>query len=278
MTGAMLFTDLKNGHVDLFGGFDGHFYQLDTWQWTGSNWKQLRPPIKPSARATAVIGTDFANHSTVLFGGLADVNPINTWTWTGATWAQRNPAQQPSWRFYTGAAYDEAQRGVVTFGGQSGGTVLNDTWEWNGTTWSPLRPRQSPPARASLGIVWDAAITTSSSLAATPRPIGCSTTPGSCRAELAALASGRGPGLVEGGNNFFGRLTTPRLLQQLTNPIGLSSRQRDTNAAQAFSPPELREGQRVLGHRGGHLGLVHEHVKVLLIGRDGSEDLAPDSE
>src|SRR5437868_15380926 len=37
VTGPMLFPD-PNGRVDLFGGFDGHLYQLTMWQWTGSYW------------------------------------------------------------------------------------------------------------------------------------------------------------------------------------------------------------------------------------------------
>ncbi len=106
----MLFTDPKNGHVDLFGGYDGMFYQLDTWQWTGSDWTNLNPATSPSARSAAIVGTDFANHTTVLFGGLADVNPVNTWTWDGTTWTLRSPQQQPPWHFYAGTAYDAALR------------------------------------------------------------------------------------------------------------------------------------------------------------------------
>ena len=35
VTGPMLFPD-PNGRADLFGGFDGQFYQLTMWQWNGT--------------------------------------------------------------------------------------------------------------------------------------------------------------------------------------------------------------------------------------------------
>src|SRR2546428_3142550 len=40
VSGPMLFTDPLTGHVDMFGGFDGALFQLDTWQWTGTDWRK----------------------------------------------------------------------------------------------------------------------------------------------------------------------------------------------------------------------------------------------
>src|SRR6266542_4386825 len=40
---------------DLFGGFDGQFYQLTMWQWNGSDWTQLSPSTVPFARASAAV-------------------------------------------------------------------------------------------------------------------------------------------------------------------------------------------------------------------------------
>ena len=79
VTGPMLFPD-PNGRADLFGGFDGQFYQLSMWQWNGSDWMQLFPSTVPFARASAAVAANPFTGEVVMFGGLADVNPVNTWT------------------------------------------------------------------------------------------------------------------------------------------------------------------------------------------------------
>lgn len=53
VTGPMVFTDPANGHVDVYGGYDGRFYQLRTWQWTGSDWLDLNPTNAPTPEAAA---------------------------------------------------------------------------------------------------------------------------------------------------------------------------------------------------------------------------------
>src|SRR5262245_37188413 len=79
VTGPMVFTDM-NGRVDEFGGFDGQFYQSTMWRWNDSDWRQLRPDSVPSARSSAGVGVNYVTKQVVLYGGLADVNPLNTWT------------------------------------------------------------------------------------------------------------------------------------------------------------------------------------------------------
>src|SRR5262249_5270743 len=87
VSGPMLFPD-PNGSADLFGGFGGQFYHDSMWQWTGSDWTQLFPPTVPtlfaptipSARSVAAGATNPTTNEVVMFGGLADLNPINTWT------------------------------------------------------------------------------------------------------------------------------------------------------------------------------------------------------
>jgi len=151
----MLFADPISGHVDEFGGYDGMFYQLTTWRWKDGDWHKLFLQQAPSARAAAVFGTDPARKQTVMFGGLAEVNPINTWTYNGQTWTEQFPSTQPSERLFTGTVYDPRFGGVVTFGGFAGIDV-NDTWLWSGSDWSQLAPQQSPPPRESMGMAFDA--------------------------------------------------------------------------------------------------------------------------
>jgi hypothetical protein len=152
VTLPMMFTDPKNGHAEMFGGFDGNFYQLTTWQWTGGNWINRKPANFPSARGAAIIANDFAHNNVVLYGGLADVNPLNTWTWDGTNWTLQNPAVQPDSTYYTAAAYDPMLGEVVMFSGSSG---FNTTWAWTGSNWVTVNTVNAPLARESMGMAYD---------------------------------------------------------------------------------------------------------------------------
>ena len=132
VTGPMLFPD-PNGRVDFFGGFDGQFYQLTMWQWNGSDWTQLFPPTVPFARGSAAVATNPVTGQVVMFGGLADVNPINTWTYDGTTWTLQSPRSQPPWVYGGSAVFDPLLSAVVLFGGGNGGVDQDSTWKWYGS-------------------------------------------------------------------------------------------------------------------------------------------------
>lgn len=155
VTGPMVFAD-PNGHVDLYGGFDGRFYQLKMFQWTGSDWMPLSPPMVPYARSSAAVATDAFTHEVVLFGGLADVNPVNTWTYNDTTWTLQSRPIQPEWVYGGSAAFDPKLQAVVLFGGGSGGVDQNSTWRWLGVRgfWKQLRVAQSPPSREGAGMAY----------------------------------------------------------------------------------------------------------------------------
>ncbi|HZQ69157.1 MAG TPA: kelch repeat-containing protein [Terriglobales bacterium] len=157
VTSPMLFTDPLSGRVDVFGGFDGQFYQLTTYQWTGTDWKKLNPPATAFARSTAIVALNQVTKKVVMFGGLGDVNTFNTWTWDGTTWAQNTPATQPPNRYSSAGVFDPALNAVIIFGGGAGGVDLSDTWVWTGLDWKPLAPSQSPPARELFGMAYDSA-------------------------------------------------------------------------------------------------------------------------
>jgi hypothetical protein len=154
VTGPMLFND-PNGSVDVFGGFDGHFYQLTSWQWTGNDWNQLSLPVSPYARSSAAVGLNPFTREVVMFGGLADVNPINTWTYNRRTWRLQSPAEQPLLVYGPATAFDPNLKSVILFGGASGGYAQNTTWRWSGSTWNQLHATQSPPRREGAGISYD---------------------------------------------------------------------------------------------------------------------------
>jgi hypothetical protein len=156
VTGPMLFPD-PNGRVDLFGGFDGHFYQLTMWQWTGSDWTQLSPATVPFARSSAAVATNTVTGQVVMFGGLADVNPVNTWTYDGTTWTLQSPRTQPLWVYGASAAFDPHINAVILFGGGSGGVDQNTTWRWSAAAgnWRQVVTTQSPPPREGAGMAYD---------------------------------------------------------------------------------------------------------------------------
>jgi hypothetical protein len=153
----MVFSD-PNGSVDVLGGFDGRFYQYAMWQWNGSDWDQLSLDMLPYARASAAVGVNSSTGEVVLFGGLADINPVNTWTYDGTTWTLQFPRIQPLWVYSASAAFDPNLNAVVLFGGGSGGVDQSTTWEWIRSNWRQLRTVQSPPAREGGGIAYEAAL------------------------------------------------------------------------------------------------------------------------
>ncbi len=44
----------------------------------GADWNQLQLPMVPCARSSAGVGFNPLLNQVVMFGGLADVNPVNT--------------------------------------------------------------------------------------------------------------------------------------------------------------------------------------------------------
>jgi hypothetical protein len=160
VTGPMLFRD-PNGRADLFGGFDGQFYPPTMWQWNGSDWAQLFPPTVPTGRSIAAVAANPFTGEVVMFGGLADMNPINTWTYDGTTWTLQSPLVQPVWVYAGSAAFNPRVQAVVLFGGGSSGVDQNSTWGWdrNGrANWIRLPTVQSPPAREGAGMAYDATL------------------------------------------------------------------------------------------------------------------------
>jgi hypothetical protein len=153
----MVFTDL-DGRVDLFGGFDGNFYQNIMWRWNDSDWRQLRVATVPFARSAAAVGVNYLTRQIVMFGGLGDVNPNNTWTYDGHTWTLESPATQPPLVYSSSATFDPNVNAVILFGGGSGGVDQDTTWSWTGTNWEELFPTQSPGPREGAGIAYDRAL------------------------------------------------------------------------------------------------------------------------
>ena len=156
-SGVSLFTDPKNQHADVFSGFDGKVWPGDVWQWNGTDWAQLQPPVNPEGRAQGIVGYDLATRSVVVTGGINGgfLRTDNTWTWNGNNWRQQFPATQRPYVFYTAGAYDPLLQEVVSYGGDEVNGVVHTTWGWTGTDWVQLQTKNSPPTRDQMGIAYD---------------------------------------------------------------------------------------------------------------------------
>jgi hypothetical protein len=157
-TDPILFTDPANGHVDMFGGYQGQFFSRSTYQWTGTDWRLLNPSNSPYPRSGAVTVLDPLHKNVVLFGGLSDNWVMqNTWTWDGNDWTLLAPASMPPVLYFTTGGYDPILKKVIVFGGGSAGIDQNTTWSWDGSNWHELSATGDPPNREQFGTVWDQA-------------------------------------------------------------------------------------------------------------------------
>ena len=98
---AQTVVDPHTGHLLLFGGlFDTitpavppakdptevQSFVNDMWDWDGSKWTQLHPPVTPSARENGRMAYDPTRDQIVLFGGYGGTFLSDTWTFDGTQW------------------------------------------------------------------------------------------------------------------------------------------------------------------------------------------------
>ena len=140
----------------LFGGLTLNGVPTDrndTWVWNGTDWEELTPPTKPSARSNASIAYDAAAERLILFGGYTTAeHPLgDTWAWNGTDWKNSTPPTNPSARSIAAMAYDAPREQVILFGGagESPG-ALGETWAFGLPipAVTPTTPTP-PPADAS---------------------------------------------------------------------------------------------------------------------------------
>jgi len=154
-TNPMLFTDPRNGHADMFGGYQGLFYSRSMWRWLGTDWHLLTPVTTPYPRSGAVTVLDPARKRVVLFGGISDNWIVqNTWTWDGIDWTLENPKTQPPPLYFTSGGYDVSLGKIIVFGGGSQGIDQNTTWAWNGNNWAKVFTSNTPGAREGFATIW----------------------------------------------------------------------------------------------------------------------------
>ncbi|MCA8971636.1 MAG: hypothetical protein KDC95_17720 [Planctomycetes bacterium] len=143
----------------LFGG-DNPTTGLssDTWRFDGTNWTQLQPINKPSARMRHAGTYDRARNRFVVFGGstsLAGGLMNDTWEFDGNDWKQITTTQAPSARNDHAMCYDTVGRRILLYGGRTATGDAQDTWSYDGTNWTQITTTASPPGRRDHGLAFD---------------------------------------------------------------------------------------------------------------------------
>lgn len=168
-TAASFAYDSQRSVAVLFGGTTSWSPETewnsvnDTWEWNGSEWKQLNPVHVPPARLGAGAAYDEKRGVTVLFGGSGkDANQLavfydDIWEWDGKDWIRKTPKVHPLPRQAPGMYYDPIREAVVIYGGYYFDTETqsqvfhDDVWSWDGETWQEVAMEQS--RRSSSGAI-----------------------------------------------------------------------------------------------------------------------------
>jgi hypothetical protein len=149
-----LVGDPLDGYVLLFVGGTN-----ESWKFFHGGWMPL-----VSARESAGLVYDAADHYVLLFGGLTGSGPVprvlsaETWKFVGGVWTNLTASVvgSPSAREWFGMTYDAKDGYVVLFGGDDGTSVLGDTWTYLAGTWTHLSLSTSPSPRIEPSMTYDA--------------------------------------------------------------------------------------------------------------------------
>lgn len=160
--------DATRNVIVVFGGYHPDDGPLsDTWEYDGSDWRQVANASPPPARANAAVAYA-PGLGVVVFGGngggAASMAYNDTWRYDGSGWAQitDQSATPPAKRYRAAMAYDKTRGRLVLFGGfrrQTGAYgVSNETWELDPSaatpTWTLRTFAVSPPARSEHSLAW----------------------------------------------------------------------------------------------------------------------------
>ncbi|HEX5054822.1 MAG TPA: hypothetical protein VFZ65_23800 [Planctomycetota bacterium] len=150
---AMAFDPVR-GRLVVFGS--GNLSASETWEWDGTTWYVLTPPVAPSGWFNAAMAFDAVSGRTILFGGenVSSQTLAETWAWDGTTWTQLAPATVPPARAYHLMASNGVNGTILMYGGSGGGVIRTDSWEWNGTDWV-AGPTVGPSPRFGAAMATD---------------------------------------------------------------------------------------------------------------------------
>lgn len=124
----------------------------DTWEWNGSEWKQIATDGPPPAYGSE-IAYDHAARRLLFFGGNDHSNNVynHTWRWTKDGWVKIETSGGPAPRGGAQLHFNPRTKRVHLYGGFNpgeGGRGLKvhlDEWSWNGTAWEEIKDPTQPP-------------------------------------------------------------------------------------------------------------------------------------
>ena len=122
-----------------------------------AQWYERTPQNNPPKRVNAVLASHAGKHSTLLFGGHANMNAKDdSWLWDGSDWRSLGlTPTDPSKLYCAAAAYDAAGEQIVMFGGYDSRDLFDETWLFHGTNWKRAEPTTRPSARMDAVMAFD---------------------------------------------------------------------------------------------------------------------------
>lgn len=128
---------------------------LQTWVWTGQDWKRVFTPHAPALLRAPLITYDDARREVVLLtqgstGARQDVDQVtpasNLWVFDGHDWRHERATPSPPFDpLLDRLGYDPLTQAVVLF--QTGTAA---TWVWNGRNWAALEDAGGPDSPGGL--------------------------------------------------------------------------------------------------------------------------------
>lgn len=143
--------DPERGVTVLFGGVNyltsgGEELFNDTWEWNGTDWNLVNPPVSPPERSDHKMFYDDLSHRIVIYGGMG---LFDAWAWDGSVWTKLDSPNGPKIWWGGNMAYDRArQRGVAL-------TYSRQTWELAGAAWLQIFPAKSPSSTSGFAAAYD---------------------------------------------------------------------------------------------------------------------------
>jgi len=116
----------------------------DTWEYDGTTWTQVLPPVSPSPRAYAAMAFDPATQRPMLVGGLTPAPLGDAWALQAGSWVALPPS--PGGAALGFLALDRGSNRLVHLNNDTGVSS-----SWNGAAWAPLATTNLPGGAAGIG-------------------------------------------------------------------------------------------------------------------------------
>jgi hypothetical protein len=138
--------DETRQRVVLFGGrslLTGSELLADTWEWDGSDWREIPSANSPPARERHAMAYDPISARVLLFGGEGIAGSLaDTWTWDGSNWTELAPQASPPATHGHAMVSETMKNRVILCGGLVESAIpegsAGGTWAWDGNDWLEL--------------------------------------------------------------------------------------------------------------------------------------------